>query len=171
MKEFFVRILTAVSLMVIGPMSSAADDLFVGVFESETRANFGSDIPGEYRLQVAAISSGKYEAKIFRRGELLGTKKLVSCSADKDAYLNARPPGRAESLCTDDHGMLNGFLSYSENGISVPAVKQKYVDSPDLVEQEGLKPGAPELFEVRHHKAKYYAHVSWFVYGFRKVER
>jgi hypothetical protein len=103
MKKSLVRVLAAVSLIGIVPLSSAADDLFVGVFESENRANFGSDIPGEYRIQVVALCSGKY--------------------------------------------------------------------SPDLVDKEGLKPGAPELFEPRHHKAKYYAHVSWFVYGFRKVER
>jgi hypothetical protein len=171
MKKSLVRVLAAVSLIGIVPLSSAADDLFVGVFESENRANFGSDIPGEYRIQVVALSAGKYEAKIFRRGDLLGTKALVSCPAEKDDYLRSRPPGRAESLCADEHGLFHGVLSYSENGIIVPAVKQKYVDSPDLVEKEGLKPGAPELFEPRHHKAKYYAHVSWFVYGFRKVER
>jgi hypothetical protein len=143
----------------------------VGVFESETRANFGSDVPGEYRIQVAALSPGKYEAKIFQSGKLLGTKQLVSCPAEKDDYLRSRPLGHAESLCTDDYGSLHGFLSYSENGIIVRAVKKKYADSPGLVKQEGLKPGAPELFEARHHKAKYYAHVSWFVYGFRKIEQ
>jgi hypothetical protein len=171
MKKPLLIVLAAAASTVLATSSSAADDLFVGVFESENRANFGSDVPGEYRIEVIAISSGKYEAKIFRRGELLGTKQLFSCPAEKDAYLRTRPPGRAESICTNDYGLLNGFLSYSENGIIVPAVKKKYVESPDLVKQEGLQPGAPELFEARHHKAKYYGHVSWFVYGFRKVER
>ena len=171
MKNSLVRILAAASLIGLAPLSCAADDLFVGAFESENRANFGSDSPGEYRIQVVALSPGKYEAKVFRRGALLGTKSLIACPAAKDDYLRSRPPGRAESLCTDDYGVLNGFLSYSENGIVVPAVKQKYVDSPDLVKKEGLKPGAPELFEPRHHAAKYYGHVSWFVYGFRKVEK
>jgi hypothetical protein len=171
MKKLLLHVLTTISFAVMATTSSAAEELFVGVFESESRANFGSDVPGEYRLEVIALSSGKYEAKVFRRGKLLGTKQLVSCPAEKDEYLRARPPGRAESLCTDDYGLFHGFLSYSENGITVPAVKKKYVDSPELVKQEGLEPGAPELFEARHHAAKYYAHVSWFVYGFRKVER
>jgi hypothetical protein len=174
MKKSLVRALIAVPLIVIGPSSGAADNLFVGAFESETRANFGSDIPGEYRLQVVALSSGTYEAKIFRLGKLLETKKLVSCSADNDDYLSKRPPGRAESLCMVEYSsMLNGFpfLSYSENGIIVRTLKKKYVDSPGLVKQEGLKPGAADLFEPRHYRAKYYANVSWFYYGFRKVER
>jgi hypothetical protein len=60
-------------------------------------------------------------------------------------------------------------LSYAENGIYVPAIKQKYVANPDLIKQEGLKPGDPSLFETRHHKAKYYAHAQWAFYGFRKI--
>jgi hypothetical protein len=171
MKKFFLSALTAIPFILVATRSNAAGDLFVGVFDSETRANFGSDVPGEYRILVIALSPGNYEAKTFRNGELLGTNHLVSCPAEKDGYLRSRPPGRAESLCTDDYGSLLAFLSYSENGITVPAVKKKYADSPDLVKQEGLKPGAPELFEARHHKAKYYGHVSWFVYGFRKVEQ
>src|SRR4051812_23227607 len=106
MKKSVLRVLTAIPFILIATQSNAAGDLFVGVFESETRANFGSDVPGEYRIQVAALSPGKYEAKIFQSGKLLGTKQLVSCPAEKDDYLRSRPLGHAESLCTDDYGSL-----------------------------------------------------------------
>ncbi len=165
-----MRVFTVSCLAVLTACSARAGDLFVGVFESETRANFGRDIPGEYRIEVAAVSQNKYEATIYHQGKLLEKKSLISCPVEKDDYLNKRAPGRAEVICYDSgYGFLHGFLSYSENGIYVPAVKEKYVKNPELVKQEGLKPGDPSLFELRHHKALYYAHVQWGVYGFRKI--
>ena len=149
--------------------SAEGDDLFVGVFESETRQNFGSDTPGEWRIEVIAPFKGKYVATLYRGGKLIGKQELVLCSEDKEGYLRSRPPGRAELLCSDTRGALAGVLAYVENGIYVPAVKQKYIENPDLAKQEGLKPGDPSFFETRHHKAKYYAHAQWAFYGFRKV--
>jgi len=146
--------------------SAGGDDLFLGVFESETRQNFGSDTPGEWRIQVVAPSKGKYVATLYRDGKLIGKQELVPCSEDKEGYLRSRPSGHAEVLCSDAGG---GFLSYVENGIYVPAVKQKYIENPGLAKQEGLRPGDPSFFETRHHKAKYYAHAQWAFYGFRKV--
>jgi hypothetical protein len=157
--------------LIATPAAAAADDLFVGVFESETRENFGSDTPGEYRIEVIAKSKGEYSASIFQRGKLLEVKDLVPCPVESDDYLRSRGAGRAEVLCPrKSYGSFHGFLSYSENGINMVAVKAKYAEDPSLVKQEGLKPGDPSLFEGRHHKAQYYAHVSWFVYGFRKIK-
>src|SRR5262249_32244748 len=129
-----MRIITAMCLAVLTASPAWADDLFVEIFESETRANFGSDTPSEYRIEVVLGSTG-----------------------------------RAEVLCSKKgYGKSHGVLSYSENGIFVPAIKPKYIKNPELIKQEGLKPGDPSLSESRHYQAKYYAHVSWFFYGFRK---
>lgn len=148
--------------------SAEGDDIFVGVFESETRQNFGSEMPGEWRIEVVAPSKGKYVATLYRSGQLLRTEELFHCSEKNEGYLRDRPPGRVEVLCSDKGG---AFLSYVENGIYVKAVKQKYAENLDLAKQEGLKPGDPSIFETRHHKAKYYAHAQWAFYGFRKVGR
>jgi hypothetical protein len=165
-----MRVVIAICLSVFVVSAVLAEDLFVGVFESETRANFGSDTPGEYRIEISLISEDKYFAKIYHRGKMLGEQKLIRCAVEGEDYFNARPAGHAEVLCEDrGYGTPHGVISYAENGIYVPAVKAKYVKNPELVKQEGLKPGDPSLFESRHHKAKYYAHVSWFFYGFRKV--
>jgi hypothetical protein len=143
-----------------------------GVFESETRENFGSDTPGEWRIEVVAPSSGKYLATLNRSDKLIGQQELVRCSEEKEGYLRSRPARRAEVLCADlGFGSSYAFLSYAENGIDVPAVRQRYIDNPDLVKQEGLNPGDPALFEIRHHSAKYYAHAQWAFYGFRKLRQ
>jgi hypothetical protein len=165
-----MRIVTAICLAVLTASSAWAEDLFIGAFESETRANFGSDTPGEYRIEVVAAAKDKYVATIYHRGKILGKQELIRCPAEREDYFRSRAPGRAEVLCSDrGYGSLHGVLSYSENGIHVAAVKPKYVKNPELVKQEGLRPGDPSLFESRHHKAKYYAHVEWAFYGFRKV--
>jgi hypothetical protein len=39
------------------------EDLFVGTFESETQASFGSHTPGDYRIEVASTAQDKYLAK------------------------------------------------------------------------------------------------------------
>lgn len=150
--------------------STSAENLFVGTFESETRENFGSDTPGEYRIEVVATSNGKYLATFYYRDTKFGERELVSCPVESLDYFRNRPAGRAEVLCSEnDIGVLHGVLGYSENGIYVAGVKQKYVRNPELVRQEGLKPGDPSLFERRHHKARYYAHIKWVFYGFRKA--
>jgi len=155
---------------VLAGCSASDEDLFVGVFESETRENFGSVTQGEYRIEVVAASTDTYVATIYRRETLLGTRELVRCPVEREARFRRFSPGRAEVLCSDDvDGFLDGFLSFSENGISVAAIKPKYANSPELVRQEGLEPGDPSLFESRHHKAKYYAHVLGYFFGFRKV--
>jgi hypothetical protein len=159
-----------VPVAVMTVSSAWAEDLFVGSFESETRENFGSSTPGEYRIEVVSASKDKYVATTYHRGKILGKQELVTCPVESEDYLNNRAPGRAEVLCSDKgYGTAHGVLSYSEKGIYVPAVKPKYVKNPELVKQEGLKPGDPSLFESRHHKTKYYAHVQWFFYRFHKV--
>jgi len=157
----------------VSACSAPDGDPFPGVFESETRENFGSGTPGEWRIEVVSSSQGKYTATLYYNDMPREVTELVPCSEDKEDYLRGRPAGRAQVLCYEDRigGALHGFISYVENGIYVPAVRRKYIDNPALVEQEGLKPGDPGLFEVRHHRAKYYAHAEWFFYGFRKVER
>jgi len=157
-------------LAVLAAHPAAGEELFVGTFESETRENFGSSTPGEYRIEVVAVAGGKYEATTFHRGKVLGKQELIRCPVEREDYLRSRPPGRAEVLCSErGYGSPFPVLSYSENGIVVPAIKEKYARNPELVTQEGLKPGDPSLFEARRHKTQYYARVSWFMYGFRKV--
>jgi hypothetical protein len=165
-----MRTFILICLAALIACSASAEDLFVGVFESETRENFGSDTLGEYRIEVVAAADNKYEATTYRRGKSLGKQQLFRCPVDREDYFKNRSPGRAEVLCYDmGYGSVFPVLSYSENGINVPAVKPKFVNNPELVKQEGLKPGDPSLFEVRHHNAKYYARVTWFFYGFRKI--
>jgi hypothetical protein len=165
-----MRIAVTVCLAVLVASSALAEDLFTGVFESETRENFGSSTRGEYRLEIALVSEGRYAATIYHSGKLLGKKELITCPVESEDYLNSRPAGRAEVLCAkEEFGKPHGFIAYSENGIYVPAVKAKYANNPELVKQDGLKPGDPSLFEARQHATKYYAHVSWYFYGFRRV--
>jgi hypothetical protein len=171
-RQVSVRTVMAVVAAMLATTTALADDLFVGTFESETRANFGSDTPGEYRIEIAAPRDGQYLTTMYRRGKQIGQGKLTKCSVDSEGYLANRPPGRAEVLCHDvPNGPTQSFISYSENGIVVQVVKPKYVENRDLVAQDGLKPGDPLLFEPRHHKTQYYAHVPWLFYGFRKVSR
>jgi len=162
-----VRIVIAICLAGLAPTCLASDEnLFVGVFESETRENFGSDTPGEYRIEVVAIVKDRYTSTIYRRGKILVKQELVGCSEERKNHLSGRAPGRVEVLCsTKDFPVL----TYAENGISVRAVKPKYAKNPQLAKQEGLKPGDPNIFELRHHKTKYYAQIQWSFYGFRKV--
>jgi hypothetical protein len=165
-----MRIVMLICLAILTTSSSWAEDLFVGVFESETRANFGSDTPGEYRIEVVAPSKEKYVATIYHRDKLMGKQELIPCPVEREAYFLNRAPGHAAVLCADQgKGAMDGVLSYSENGIYVPAVKAKYASNPELMKQEGLKPGDPALFEIRQHKARYYAHIQWFFYAFRKI--
>jgi hypothetical protein len=162
-----MRNTVAICLVFLAASSAWAEDLFIGSFESETRENFGSSTPGEYRIEVALVSKDRYLATMFHRGHLLGKKELVTCPVKSEGYLSTRAPGRAEVLCFEE--FHSGAISYSENGIVVTVIKPKYSQNPGLVAQEGLKPGDPSLFEPRLYKAKYYAHIAGFFYGFRKV--
>jgi hypothetical protein len=166
-----MRLVPALGVAILAGACSAADlDPFVGVFESETRANFGTDTQGEWRMEIVTPSKGKYVATLYHSGNLVEKFQLVPCSEDKENYFRGRPPGRAAVLCSDQGGgFLHGSVSYAENGIDVPAVKSRYVSNPELVEKDGLKPGDASLFETRHHAAKYYAHAQWGFYGFRRV--
>ncbi|HZO52292.1 MAG TPA: hypothetical protein VFB63_06230 [Bryobacteraceae bacterium] len=170
MNDSSMRIVLAICLAVLTTSSCWAQDLFVGVFESESRANFGTSTPGEYRIEIVPAPNGNYVATIYQRGKRLGHQELITCPVESEAYLRNRPAGRAEVLCrSNSYGKPLGFISFSENGIYITDVKPKYAKNPDLVEQEGLKPGDPSLFESRHHTARYYANVGAFIFGFRKV--
>jgi hypothetical protein len=68
-------------------------------------------------------------------------------------------------------GTLHGVFAYVENGIVVPSIRTKHLSDPNLLKGESLKPGDPALFEARLHKAKYYGHVQWAFYGFRRIEK
>lgn len=165
-----MRPVVAICLAVLAAGPVSGEDLFLGVFESETRENFGTDTQGEYRIEVVSAPNNKYAATFYHRGKILFKAELVRCPVESEGYLKGRAPGRAEVLCFDERsGSPYGVLSYSENGIHVPVVKPKYAQNPELVKQEGLQPGDPSLFELRHWKAKYYARGQWFIYGFRKV--
>jgi hypothetical protein len=166
-----MRTVLAFCLAVLATCPALGEDLFIGVFESETRENFGSDNQGEYRIEVAPAANDKYAATFYYRGKILERQELLRCPVESLDYFRGRAPGRAEVLCSDSgYGKLFAVLAYSENGVHVPAIKSKYIKNSELVKQEGLQPGDPALFEMRHHKAKYYAHVQWFFYGFRKIK-
>ena len=165
------RLLLSMCAIAATSCSQTPRELWVGVYESESRANFGSDPPGRYRIDVVAASEGRYVATIHRNGEVLGKRELVPCPVDREQYFDRLAPGRAEVLCgMERYGTPHGFIGYSENGLDVPAVRAKYAKNPELIAREGLQPGDPRIFELRHYDTQYYAHVSWFFYGFRKVE-
>jgi hypothetical protein len=88
-----MRIAVTVCLAVLVASSALAEDLFTGVFESETRENFGSSTRGEYRLEIALVSEGRYAATIYHSGKLLGKKELITCPVESEDYLNSRPAG------------------------------------------------------------------------------
>jgi hypothetical protein len=96
-----MRAFLLICLAALAAGSASGEDLFVGVFESETRENFGSDTPGEYRIEVVAAADNKYEATTYHRGKSLGKQQLLRCPVDREDYFRNRSPGRAEVLCSD----------------------------------------------------------------------
>ena len=72
----------------------------------------------------------------------MGQIEVAPCGADREGYLQEHPPGEVQVLC-DSKG--NSVFIYSSGGIKVPVIG-------------------------KIHKAKYYAHVQWRIYGFRKVK-
>lgn len=159
-----MRLLAAFGLGLAVSAGAHADDLFVGVFESETRANYGSDIPGEYRIEVTRTDDGKYRAVFSRLGKQGDVKIMVPCPLELDAYRPRRPAGRGETLCHERKpGHLFPAMTYSENGLNLPTMKLKGPVP------KGVELKESDLIEERHHQAKYYASVSWYFYAFRKV--
>lgn len=162
----------ALALPALSQSSVGMSDVMVGTFESESRANFGTEPPGAARIEVAPPVSGRYAVTMFVNGKQLWKHDLIQCDLTTEPYLQRRVPGRGFGLCTiemDGRPSTAAVLLYAENGLRLPAIKEKYLRNPDLVKQEGLAPGDPRLMEERHHKARYYAHVQWAFYAFRKV--
>jgi hypothetical protein len=149
---------TILATLAFSSQSSQAEpnELFTGTFESENRENFGTDNPGEYRMVVTAVTSQKYNIATYHNGTLQSQQQVSRCAEKDESYLSRRPPGRAEVLCATPG---QGSFAYAENGIDVQTFSARPKGSPESNEPPKLK----------RHKAKYYAHVGWAVYAFRKV--
>lgn len=159
MQKIAFALFTGISLAVIAPLSSAgAADLFVGAFESEARANFGTDNPGEYRIEVAALGSERYSITLFRAGGQQRRGEVFSCPVSSEGYLARRPSGRAEVLCAAPRSPV---MFYSENGIEVPTFEPWAKGAP------AANPSS--VPKMKLHRTKFYAHVGMAVYGFKKV--
>ncbi len=140
-------ILVVAALAATGTTAAIADPL-IGTFVSESRENFGSDDPGEFRLEITKQSQN-YRVQVFHKGAPKGGGELVPCDTKKEGYLNNRAPGPALALCNEDRGMQHPFFSYAENGITV------------------TRPHGPP--ETRVYKTKYYARMGWAIRGFKKI--
>lgn len=162
MRKVAIAVMTTLSAL--GSHAEGSRDLFVGVYESESRENFGTDTPGEYRIEIVALTSDRYMAKLLRGNRTLFHQEVFACDQSSESYLGGRPPGRAEVLCSKPG---YGFLSYSENGIvlMLPDVSATPVPK-DPSGQRAMTP-----LRAKHHKTKYYARVdtAWAIYGFRKT--
>lgn len=137
-----------VTLPLLGCASQSfgtSSDFFVGKFVSETRENFGSNDPGEYVIDVRKEGE-KYVLSYSHKGRGMFTVEGFACSPDLESYLVDHPPGEAHLLCFDQgKGYMMPLFAYSENGIKVPMLGAVY-------------------------KTQYYAHVQWFIRGFRKIQ-
>ena len=148
------------SLVVLLLMSSSshaqANDLFIGKFASETREYFGRDRFGEIVIEVSRKDQG-YSLSVSRDGKFLFADEAMPCDPKEEGYLKDRPPGQVYALC--GHAR-NGMpvLIYSENGIRDPMAA--------IYKQQGLQSPRKNPF----YRAKYYAHVQWGFYGFRKIQ-
>jgi hypothetical protein len=121
-------------------VATAADDPLIGTYISETRENFGSDDPGEFKIIITKPSE-KYLFSLFHKEVSKGSIEAIPCDIEEEDYLSNRAPGRALALCVQDGHELSPLFSYAENGITV----------------------------TRPYKKKYYARVGWAIRGFKKI--
>lgn len=155
--SFHIRtaaILFAAALISVFSKSSLADDLFVGKFASETRENFGRDKYAEYEIEVVR-KGDKHVLSIFQDGNFKYDIEAVPCDPNNEGYLREHPPGEVYALCNLSY--KSPVLVYSQNGIKDPMA--------EIYRQKDLKNPRTDLY----YKARFYAHIQWGFYGFRKV--
>lgn len=120
--------------------ATAAEDPMIGTFLSESRENFGSDDPGEFKI-IITKPGDKYFFSLFHKGVAKGSIEAIPCDTKEEDYLKFRAPGQALTICKQDGKLVFPLFSYAENGITV----------------------------TRPYKTKYYARVGWAIRGFRKL--
>jgi hypothetical protein len=146
--------LAVIGLLGVLSTAATANELLVGRFASETREYFGRDTFGELEIEVV-LKGEKYTLSFFQSGKLLFTGEAVPCDPAREGYLRDRPPGEAYALCGPTSPMP--VFVYSQNGIRDPMAR--------LYTEKGLQNPKKNPF----YRARYYAHVRWGFYGFRKI--
>lgn len=135
-------------VLIMTPVSNAcAEDLFVGKYVSESRANFGTDEYGKYAIEITQKDDG-YMLSYVKDGEPLFTATYFKCSEAQlklQGYHFFALPGEVQALC-DRYGVE---LFYAENGIKIPA--------------KGMVKGGV-------YSTQYYSNVQWGIYGFKKIK-
>jgi hypothetical protein len=132
----------ALSLIFVAGCSPADEDLFTGVYESESRINFGTSIPGEVRIEVSRDGQ-TYLLKYFRRGKPLFTTQATACDPRRQTFLGPEwKDANVAGLCSPSGANM---LVYTEKGLPV--------------QQRG-----------RVFRSRYYAHVQFSFYAFRKIK-
>ena len=129
--------------------SDAAKFDFSGKYTSETYENFGpkKDV---FTIEVAKVDDG-YQFDYFKDGQLIFSNTLTGCSEKAlrtEGYHTFAMPGVVRTLCTKDKGGIHFF--YAENGI-------------ELAE--------PHVSPRKIYKAKFYSHLGWSIYGFKKLSQ
>jgi hypothetical protein len=122
------------------PEAARANDVLVGKFVSESRANFGTDNPGEHQIEITRKGS-KYALSMSMAGGAPIQIEVSPCSSSNEQYLQGHPPGETRVLCDSGGGPV---FTYSQGGIKSPVAEKFF-------------------------KAQYYARVGWGMYGFRKI--
>lgn len=134
----------AVALLLSAGSSPAfADDLFTGLYLSESRQDFGTSTPGEVRIEVTKEETG-YFLKYFRRGKPLFTTPAVECDPRNQTFLGEYwNDANVAGLCTPSGANM---LVYTDKPYPSPVERGKVFHS------------------------RYYSHVQWAFYAFRKVQ-
>ena len=118
-----------------------AKDKFSGVYVSESRENYGTEIPGDVRIEVTR-EEYTYLLKYFIKGKPLFETQAEECDPKKFSVGNVWPKATAAALCTPG-GHIQIF--HTEDDVIVPMVGTQV-------------------------RAGYFSHVQWNLYAFRKVE-
>jgi hemin uptake protein HemP len=122
--------------------SQSDEDIFTGVYESESRTNFGTSIPGEVRIEVSRDGQN-YLLKYFRGGKPLFTTQGRPCDPRRQTFLGPEwKNANVSALCSPSGANM---LVYTEKGL-------------------------PVQLRGRVFRGRYYAHVQFAFYAFRKIK-
>jgi hypothetical protein len=123
--------------------TTTAADLFSGVYLSESRENFGTSVPGEVRIEVTRTEDG-YLLKLFRNGKPIATSTMTECDPRTYSFSEEYwKDAKMAGLCTADG--INLFV-YTEKPLPSPVQRGRFFHS------------------------RYYAHVQFAFYAFRKAQ-
>jgi len=121
-------------------------DYFSGQFLSESSDQFGTSTPGEVRIEIT-LDGATYLMNYFRNEKLLFTTRAEECDPRRyPIALNDWTDANVSGLCTPRGGMQ---MLYTERGLMMPT--------------------GPNLTGRRHYQSRYYSHVQFGFYAFRKV--